>query len=52
MFRIIVHNEDLKTPTSTKFKKIEDFGLDETEDLVNTVDYHVSLDKSEMLFKV
>ena len=49
MFRIIVHNEDLTNPISTKFNKIEDFGLNETEDLVNTVEYHnVSLDKSEI----
>ena len=50
MFRIIVHNEDLKNPISTKLKrKIEDFGLNETEDLVNTVEYHnVELENSEI----
>ena len=30
MFKIIVHNEELPNPISTKFKKIEDFGVNET----------------------
>ena len=42
MFKIIVHNEELPNPISTKFKKIEDFGVNETEALVNTVEYHKS----------
>ena len=49
MLRIIVGNEELPNPISTKLKKIEDFGVNETEGLVNTVEYHnVPLDKSQI----